>query len=144
MARRIDLISMPPFDAHGSPSTLDQRWKQWLTKFQTYFTASGITDDTQKRAMLLYLAGPAVKNVFETLPDTGEAKDFKVAHEKRTEYFTPKNERFRRADSRITLPMAIVTLEAHVLHWKKAFSSSTELQAYLVNQFSRPQAFQFI
>ena len=90
MARHIDLIPMPPFDAHGSPSSLDQRWKQRLTRFQTYITASGITDDTQKRAMLLYLAGPAVQDIFETLSDTGEAKDFKIAHEKPTEYFAPK------------------------------------------------------
>ena len=40
--------------------------------------------------MLLYLAGPAVQDIFETLSDTGEAKDFKIAHEKLTEYFTPK------------------------------------------------------
>ena len=90
MARHIDLTPMPPFDAHGSPSSLGQRWKQWLTRFQTYVTASGITDDTQKRAMLLYLAGPAVQDIFEKLSDTGEAKDFKIAHEKLTEYFTPK------------------------------------------------------
>ena len=70
MARRIDLTPMPPFDAHGSPSSLGQRWKQWLTRFKTYITASGITDDTQKRAMLLYLAGLAVQDIFETLSDT--------------------------------------------------------------------------
>ena len=88
MARRIDLTPMSPFDAHGSPSSLGQRWKQWLTRFQTYVTASGITDDTQKRAMLLYLAGPAVQVIFETLLDTGEANDLKIADEKLTEYFT--------------------------------------------------------
>ena len=70
MARRTDLTPMPLFDAHGSPSSLGQRWKQWLTKFQTYVTASGITDDTQKRVMLLYLAGSAVQDIFETLSDT--------------------------------------------------------------------------
>ena len=40
--------------------------------------------------MLLYLAGPAVQDIFETLSNTGEAKHFKIAHEKLTEYFTPK------------------------------------------------------
>ena len=88
--RCIDLTPTPSFDAHGSPSSLGQHWKQWLTRFQTYVTASGITDDTQKRAMLLYLTGPAVQDIFETLSDTGEAKDFKIANEKLTEYFTPK------------------------------------------------------
>ena len=44
--------------------------------------------------MLLYLAGPAVQDIFETLSDTGEAKDFKIAHEKLTEYLTPKKLRY--------------------------------------------------
>ena len=71
MARRIDLTPKPPFDTHRSSSSLGQRWRQWLTRFQTYITArditaSGITDDTQKRAMLLYLARPVVQDIFET------------------------------------------------------------------------------
>ena len=40
--------------------------------------------------MLLYLAGPAVQDIFNTLSDTGEAKYFEIAHYKLTEYFTPK------------------------------------------------------
>ena len=57
MARRIDLTPMPLFDAHGSPSSLGQHWKQWLTRSQTYVTASGITDDTQKRTMITATSG---------------------------------------------------------------------------------------
>ncbi len=47
-----------------------------------------ITDASQKRALLLHYIGKEVNNLFETLPDTGEDKDFKKAHEALTQYFT--------------------------------------------------------
>ncbi len=49
-----------------------------------------ITDATQKRALLLHYAGPDVDNIFETLPDTGEDKDYKKAVECLNAYFVPK------------------------------------------------------
>ena len=52
--------------------------------------ASDIKDDTRKRAMLLYQAGPQVSKVFKTLSNTGEDKDCKVALKKLNEYFEPQ------------------------------------------------------
>ncbi len=49
-----------------------------------------IKEDTQKRALLLYQAGEATQEIFDTLSDTGEDKDYKVALEKLDEYFSPK------------------------------------------------------
>ncbi|CAB3986353.1 Hypothetical predicted protein [Paramuricea clavata] len=49
-----------------------------------------ITDATQKRALLLHYAGPDVDDIFETLPDTGEDKDYKKAVECLNTYFVPK------------------------------------------------------
>ena len=46
---------------------------------------SGVTDQKQKRAVLLHLAGPDVQETFETLPNTGD--DYKTALEKLNEYF---------------------------------------------------------
>ena len=40
-----------------------------------------ITDKKQQRAMLLHFAGPAVDEIFDTLSDTGEAKDYDKAIE---------------------------------------------------------------
>ena len=40
--------------------------------------------------LLLYLAGPEVDKIFETLPETGEEKDFELGIQKLNEYFTPK------------------------------------------------------
>ena len=46
-----------------------------------------ITDDKQKRALLLYQAGPETQEIFETLTDTGD--DYKTAQEKLDAYFSP-------------------------------------------------------
>ena len=40
--------------------------------------------------MLLHYAGDGVQDIFDTLPDTGEAKDNKRAKDKLSEYFSPK------------------------------------------------------
>ncbi|CAB4037088.1 Hypothetical predicted protein, partial [Paramuricea clavata] len=42
------------------------------TRSITTFVLSGISDQKQKRAILLHLAGAEVQEIFETLPDTGE------------------------------------------------------------------------
>ena len=47
-----------------------------------------ITNDKQKRALLLYQAGEATQEIFETLPETGE--DYATAQAKLDEYFSPK------------------------------------------------------
>ncbi len=60
------------------------------TLFETYLIALNIKEDTQKRALLLYQVGEATQEIFDTLSDTGEDKDYKVALEKLDEYFSPK------------------------------------------------------
>ena len=88
MATRVDLPPLPPFDALSDQSSLSQRWKTWIKRFETYIVATNITDDKQKRAMLLYQAGPDMQDIFETLEDTGE--DYITAKTKLAEYFSPK------------------------------------------------------
>ena len=53
-----------------------------------YLVATNITDDKQKRAMLLYQAGPDTQEIFKTIPDTGD--DFNTALTKLNDYFSPK------------------------------------------------------
>ena len=85
---KIDLAPLPPFDPFSDPSSLSQRWKIWTKRFQTYIAAMNITNDKQKRALLLYQAGEATQEIFETLPETGE--DYTTAQAKLDEYFSPK------------------------------------------------------
>ncbi|CAB3991399.1 hypothetical conserved 1030, partial [Paramuricea clavata] len=88
MATILDLKPPPPFDAEGDNSSLAQRWKEWRERFNMYTVAANIKDDAQKRAMLLYVAGPSVHKIFKTLQDTGT--DFKTTLEKLDEYFQPQ------------------------------------------------------
>jgi hypothetical protein len=53
-----------------------------------YLLAANITDAKQQRALLLYVAGPAVHKIFNTLTDTGT--DYKTAVEKLDSYFQPQ------------------------------------------------------
>jgi hypothetical protein len=79
----------PPFDVHLD-SNAGPRWTKWLTRFERLIVGMNITDATQKRALLLHYAGPDVDDIFETLPDTGEDKDYKKAVECLNAYFVPK------------------------------------------------------
>ena len=88
MAVRLDLAPLPPFDQVSEPSSIVQRWKSWTKRFQTYLIAADVKEDKQKRALLLYQAGEATQEIFETIPDTGD--DFATALTKLTEYFSPK------------------------------------------------------
>ena len=58
------LLGLNPFDAVGEPATLAQPWLTWKEEFELYVIASGISDPTQMRALLLHLAGPKVQDIF--------------------------------------------------------------------------------
>ena len=88
MAARVDLLPLPLFDPLSDQTSLSQRWKSWTKRFEMYLVATNITDDKQKRAMLLYQAGSATQDIFETLTDTGT--DYATAKKKLDDYFFPK------------------------------------------------------
>ena len=78
------LPGLPAFDAVGEPATLTQRWITWKEEFELYITASGISDPTQKRALLLHLAGQIVRDIFNnSIPaeSRGGTKDYNKAME---------------------------------------------------------------
>ena len=63
---------MPPFDPDAEIGVnIAPRWHIWLEDFQMYLVATGITDKKKKRALLLYQAGPKVRDIFR---DTGKWK----------------------------------------------------------------------
>ena len=89
MAKALTVPSVEPFDPRLE-SNVAIRWEKWLKSFNYFVIGSGITDKTQKRALLLHLAGPEVQQIFDTLADTGNSNDFDTAVEKLNEYFKPK------------------------------------------------------
>ena len=88
MAQRVDVKPLPTFDPLSDSSSLSQRWKLWKRRFETYLIAINVTDDTQKRALLLYQVGQETQELFETFTDTGT--DYKTAMDKLDAYFNPK------------------------------------------------------
>ena len=87
---RIDLTPMAPFDPLSDPSSLSQRWKTWKRRFETYLIALNVTDNKQKRALLLYQAGQATQDIFDTLAETGDDDDYDSAVASLDTYFSPK------------------------------------------------------
>ena len=89
MATKLTHLTPPPlFEAESDNSSLAQWWKEWRKCFEMYLLATNITDAMQKQALLLYVAGPAVHKIFNTLTETGT--DYKMAIEKLDTYFQPK------------------------------------------------------
>lgn len=85
---------MPPFDpdleAGGNQAA---RWRTWLADFKTFLTASNITNKTRQRALLLYQAGPRIREIFRQFPDPGEDDDVAKAEQLLTDYFEPQKNR---------------------------------------------------
>ena len=83
------LQPMPLFEPKADPTNTSARWTQWIERFDTYLVASNIKATGRKRALLLYQAGPEVHEIFKTLPDTGDEKDYDAAVKALTTYFEP-------------------------------------------------------
>ena len=61
----IPIQPMPVFDPDAAiGASVATRWNTWIADFEMFLTASGITDDTRQRALLLYQAGGRVKEIF--------------------------------------------------------------------------------
>ena len=67
---------------------LDKRWKIYMNEVNLFLLASGITNDTQKRAVLLHVSGKQVRQVFNTFTDVGTS--YQDACDKLQEHFVPK------------------------------------------------------
>ena len=65
----VDDGSLVSFDQKGDPHGISQRWKKWKRSFGLYLTGKGemMTDDAQKRGLLLHAAGVEVQEIYFTL-----------------------------------------------------------------------------
>ena len=88
---KLDLHAIQPFNPRADHRNLSATWKLWIKRFQTYLKAANVPEPEQRRALLLYLAGEEVQEIFDTLPDTGDDEDFELAVEKLTSHFAPSH-----------------------------------------------------
>jgi len=82
---------LPPYAEFSliDESTIATRWSDWLDGFQAMLRAMKITDDADRRAMLLYYVGNDVRKLFKKLDGTGDDNNYRNAHEALTKYFAP-------------------------------------------------------
>ena len=85
---------MPPFDPDAEIGVnIAPRWHIWLEDFQMYLVATEITDKKKRRALLLYQAGPKVREIFRQIPENGNDDDFDKAIELLNAHFEPQKHR---------------------------------------------------
>ena len=113
----------PAFDAVGEPATLAQRWITCKEEFKLYVTASGITDLTQKRALLLHCAAPTVRDIFNNstpAESRGGAKDYDKAMECLSDHFKfRKNAPMARQAFLAATPTVRETINDFITYWQK-------------------------
>lgn len=86
----VEVGGLQPFQVKGDPHSISQRWRKWKRAFQLYVLGKGITNDSQKRGLLLHTAGLEVQEVFFTLVSDGEEKDYAATLKVLDDYFIPK------------------------------------------------------
>lgn len=81
-----NLPTFPVFDIHSGNT--GARWPKYIRPLENVFVAFNVTENKQKRALLLHYAGEEVMDVFDTLGDT--RTDYDTAKTKLNAYMAPK------------------------------------------------------
>ena len=101
------LPEFPSFDINCDQTSLSQRWKKWIARFENLLLAMDISEPKRKKALLLHYAGQDVHDIFDTLPEppadappergSGEESqstvtgdEYEIAIKKLNIYFNPK------------------------------------------------------
>ena len=89
MAKNIGNIpAVESFVVEESSTNLDKKWKIWKEDFLLYLDATGVTQDAQRKALLLHLGGKDLKMVYRTLQHIDD--NFHAVVTKLDSYFQPK------------------------------------------------------
>ena len=80
------------FDCHGDRNTLGLRWKRWLIAFELFADGKGLilNEENANNRQRRRAAGTDVLDIFYTLPDTGDAKDYTKAVDVLNAYLVAK------------------------------------------------------
>ena len=79
----------PFYISENEASSLSQRWSKWRRGFEIYIIASAVTDNTQRKALLLHFAGEQVQELFGTFPDHNKFT-YDESLQVLNDYFEPK------------------------------------------------------
>ena len=101
-----------PFDPDTEPATNAQRWTKWVRRFDNYLAAANITCDSRKKALLLWLAGERVHDIFDTIGDDEDT--YTSAIDKLNKYFQPMRD-----------------LHVSIYHFREAAQGSDTIDQYV-------------
>jgi hypothetical protein len=57
------LAPVAHFDHVGEPESLNKRWLTWRDELELFLLASGVTDAGQKKALMLHMGGPGLREI---------------------------------------------------------------------------------
>ena len=77
-----------PFEVNSDLTTAGFRFGKWLQNFEYYLAATAVSDEQQKIALMLYVAGSEVQDIYKGL--TVEKPDsYKDCKQALKDYFEP-------------------------------------------------------
>ena len=90
MAKHMNNIPcIEPFIVDGNKSTnLDKLWRTWKDDLDLFLLASGVSNDTQKKALLLHLGGKDIKEIYRSLQNSSDKYEDVI--DKLDNHFQPK------------------------------------------------------
>ena len=80
-------VSLPAPPQYSGEQNIDD-WLTWSQRFTHFLTGSGITDEKQKKSLLLFLVGPKVNDIYKLSANDADNYDAVVTNI--TNYLTPK------------------------------------------------------
>ncbi|XP_052806251.1 uncharacterized protein K02A2.6-like [Mya arenaria] len=84
-----NLPNFPSFDVDTDKSNAGTRWEKWLGRLENLFVGLKVTDDDQKRALLLHYAGEKVYDIYDVEKRDTDAT-FEATRKVLNDYFAPK------------------------------------------------------
>lgn len=85
------LPSLKEFNCDGDENSLRLRWLKWKRAFEIYLTAANITDEKEKLANLLHVAGIEFQDIFYSIPNVNEETVYQTAIKNLDQKFNPKH-----------------------------------------------------
>lgn len=90
----------PPFIPDSDPASTGPRCAKWKKRFEYFLTAMNVTEPQRKRALLLHNIGEISHNIFNTLLEISDSKDYdatltKLSERKNIEKLSKEKYRLR-------------------------------------------------
>ena len=77
---QLQIPAVSSFQPHGDQNTVAQRWNKWKKSFNYLLAASGVTEGTRKKALLLHLIGTETRDIYDTLTLASASFEDELTH----------------------------------------------------------------